>query len=51
MHEMTESGEYVKGLHVTTALHFYHDADIVIKELIILSFSSVEAKVVFHSFL
>ena len=53
MHEMTQSDEYVKCLHVAAALHFYHYVDVVyaIKKHVILSLSSVEAKVFFRSFL
>ena len=52
MHEMTQSDEYVKCLHVAAALHFYHYVDVVyaIKKHVILSLSSVEAKVFFRSF-
>ena len=27
MHEMKQSGEYVKCLHVAAALHFYNDVE------------------------
>ena len=49
MHEMTQSDEYVKCLHVAAALHFYRYVDVVyaIKKHVILSLSSVEAKVFF----
>jgi len=28
MHELTQSGEYVKCLYMAAAVHFYHDGDI-----------------------